>query len=132
MSEPIFYYYLHYWRITLKLGHFLITMWLLGILAGVLRGKIFPLNASLRSLLPLIKRQSNRPRQTLGITSYFSAARPPAFWLCYTLAKGKLIFSPKRGFPARIPRSLVEKYLRRNCPNVRIACLTDIFYDTII
>ena len=29
------------------------TMWLLGILAGVLRGKIFPLNASLRSLLPL-------------------------------------------------------------------------------
>jgi len=24
--------------------------------------------------------------------------------------KGKLIFSPKRGFPARIPRSLIEKY----------------------
>jgi len=42
MSEPIFYYYLHYRRITLKLGHFLMTMWLLGILAGVLRGENIP------------------------------------------------------------------------------------------
>jgi len=30
--------------------------------------------------------------------------------------KGKLIFSPKRGFPARIPRSLTEKYCGETVP----------------
>jgi len=37
--------------------------------------------------------------------------------------KGKLIFSPKRGFPARIPRSLVRRILKRNCPNSSLAGL---------
>jgi len=30
--------------------------------------------------------------------------------------KGKLIFSPKRGFPARIPRSLTEEYCGETVP----------------